>query len=522
MMARIALLLGLAAANTIILPPTTTKGKDVAVVWIHGADCDNAAYTNIAQAYIDQGASNGQRVWVGLPSFLFSVPEPLLIDHYVTETISEIKKAGFEGDNIFLAAHSLGGVMAQNYANDHSEIKGTILMGSVVLRSYHDLTESGQTQFSFPSPVLTLGGTKDGLLRVTRVAEGYYHQIENIVSSQKDMFPVVTIPGGSHMSFMSGTPPSAVYKSDLKPEIAEADAHKFIAKQMSTFIGHILGSRSTVSDKATKNFLAPLIEGMKMEGSYAIAPPCYDQTLVNRDSDPTCGHGAPWNAAYTQLNMAGDLPKKVKLNNNDNFHRVYTTTPVHLPQVNNTCDGTSKCTLESITVTENYYERLDSLDTGKYPISAFEMKTKLSSRQRMQADSGVDVDFSDSDETGNRCGDINNESLQWGIAHSSAEAVDRYNKLGQKYVIGDDMGPYNEGPLWIWTYMDYKTSKDKTTVTVSAPMMRTPTSYFIGSAAGFHYCKVLSPFRVMEWIYVDSLYEFDGLKSSSTTELVQE
>jgi len=453
---------------------------------------------------------------------LFSVPEPLLIDKYVTSTIEEIRNSGFTGDNIFLAAHSLGGVMIQNYAADHPEIKGSVLMGSVLLRSNHNLQSSGKTLFDYPSPVLTLGGTKDGLLRVTRVAEAYYHQVENIDKSQKDMFPVVTIPGGSHMSFMSGTPPSAVYKSDLRPEIAESDAHKFVAKQMSTFIGHILGSWSTVSDSATKTFLAPLIEGMKMEGSYALAPPCYDETLVDRSNDPTCAHGSPWIQGYAQLNMAGDLPSGIKLHNDDNFHRVYTVTPVHLPQVNNTCSAGSKCTLESITVTENYYERLDSLDTGKYPISAFEMKAKLTSRQRMQIKAGVaDADFSALDEDGDRCADINNESLQWGIAHSSAEAVDRYNRLGQKYVMGTDKGPYNEGPLWIWTYMAYNTSKDKTTVTVRSPMMRTPTDYFIGDAAGFHYCKVLSPFRVMEWIYVDSLYQFDGLKSNEYTDASQ-
>ena len=44
-------------------------------------------------------------------------------------------------------------------------------------------------------------------------------------------------------------------------------------------------------------------------------------------------------------------------------------------------------------------------------------------------------------------------------------------------------------------------------------MMRTPTDYFIQSAAGFHYCKVLSPFRAMEWMYVDSLFEADGIKN---------
>ena len=79
------------------------------------------------------------------------------------------------------------------------------------------------------------------------------------------------------------------------------------------------------------------------------------------------------------------------------------------------------------------------------------------------------------------------------------------------------MGPYNEGPLWIWTYMKYKESDDKKTVTVQSAMMRTPTDYLISAAAGFHYCKVLSPFKVLEWMYVDSLLEFNGL--NSTTEI---
>ena len=78
-------------------------------------------------------------------------------------------------------------------------------------------------------------------------------------------------------------------------------------------------------------------------------------------------------------------------------------------------------------------------------------------------------------------------------------------------VVGDDMGPYNEGPLWIWTYMAYDVNDDKTTMTVKSAMMRTPTDYPISAAAGFHYCKVLSPFRVLEHVYVDSLFERNGI-----------
>lgn len=70
------------------------------------------------------------------------------------------------------------------------------------------------------------------------------------------------------------------------------------------------------------------------------------------------------------------------------------------------------------------------------------------------------------------------------------------------------MGPYNAGPLWIWTYMNYVEETDSnghSVMTVKAPMMKTPVDYTLAAAAGFHYCKILSPARVAEWIYVDGL-----------------
>lgn len=47
-------------------------------------------------------------------------------------------------------------------------------------------------------------------------------------------------------------------------------------------------------------------------------------------------------------------------------------------------------------------------------------------------------------------------------------------------------------------------------------MMRTPTDYIIPSARGFHYCKVLSPFKALEWMLVDSLFTYDGIADDST------
>jgi len=70
--------------------------------------------------------------------------------------------------------------------------------------------------------------------------------------------------------------------------------------------------------------------------------------------------------------------------------------------------------LKTVTVTENKYDFLDMLDTGYYPVSASEMKTKISSRQAVQVKGGnADADFHETDEVGNRCAEINNESIKW-------------------------------------------------------------------------------------------------------------
>ena len=44
-----ALLAAKAAAETIVLPPINEGSSDIAIVWIHGMDCENTAYVQLAQ-----------------------------------------------------------------------------------------------------------------------------------------------------------------------------------------------------------------------------------------------------------------------------------------------------------------------------------------------------------------------------------------------------------------------------------------------------------------------------------------
>lgn len=180
--------LGTVMADHVILePPAGASGTSVAIIWIHGMECKPDAYRTIATEVQTVGATQGQKVWVGIPEFAFDVPEPILIGHYVTETLKELKEHGFAGENVFMAAHSLGGVMTQLYVGNSTfaaiPVKGVMLMGSVLLRNTRYITPTGKTQFNFTTPTLTLQGSKDGLLRVSRGAEAYFHQVVNIESS---------------------------------------------------------------------------------------------------------------------------------------------------------------------------------------------------------------------------------------------------------------------------------------------------------------------------------------------------
>lgn len=193
----------------------------------------------IAQEFQQQAAKDGLKAWIGIPNFSFDTPNPGEIGAHIQDAMTYIGYAGFTGDNWFLAAHSLGGVMTQQWLNgtstkpSPSSFKGQVLMSSVLLRGTRAIQADGSTKFEYATPTLTIGGTKDGLMRLTRISESYYHQVENIHSTQAGKFPVTVLEGVSHAQFGSGTPPSFVQKNDLRADVTEDDAHTRIGQAMA-------------------------------------------------------------------------------------------------------------------------------------------------------------------------------------------------------------------------------------------------------------------------------------------------
>ena len=424
-----------------------------------------------------------------------------MIGKEIQRVLDAMKQMGMNTTIVFLAGHSQGGIVLEDYVDTSSSaVSGLILMGSFLQRKYKNS--------SFPVPTLTINGELDGLCRVTRSMESYYHWILHSDNMTKSMtqYPVVVIPGMNHFEFASGDPPLLVKERDLKAEISVDMAHSTVATLINVFIEIQLGNDTrkmhlvqAVED--TGMFIQPLLKAYEREGFYHFIPPCYDQTPSSN-----CTVGCPWTETGQQI-MGGLDAAQIHVE--DAFHPVDQINPVHLPHVLNNCSANQTgCVLDVTTVSQNIYGVLDSLDTAFFETSATEIRAKMKSRQAiMEATGHTNVDFNKTD-GGSLCKLINQAAYEWALSISGNKTVQRFQKFGEPMVMGEDEGPYNVGPLWIWNPLKYKQTKDSSgekILLVQSVMMRTPIPYVIPVSAGFHYCKLLSPARAIEWIYVDGL-----------------
>ena len=71
----------------------------------------------------------------------------------------------------------------------------------------------------------------------------------------------------------------------------------------------------------------------------------------------------------------------------------------------------------------------------------------------------------------------------------------------------------------IWSSEDLKfattTASGRAQLTVSSPAMKYSVDMPI--IGGLHFCKLLSPARAIEWMYVDGLRYYDSLDNSTST-----
>lgn len=492
----------------VIVKPIKTGKQAVAVVLFTGPGIKPSQYSPLATTLQNMSSYS---LWIGIPEF----PSDAVLDSNIAQGIDRIlmslKSQGMEGSvKVFFAAHSpASAIVLQNYLVKNVTLtqstSGQILMGSFLQRSYHT------TPYQYPIKTLTISGELDGICRVTRIMEEYYLRIQQSKDFNEAItsFPVVIVRGMTHFQFASGEPSPQIKDNDFRPEISHDLAQATVTALVSNFIEVILGNTSqlsTIKTAVTNTgiFLQPIIEAYLLEASYKFKTPCYENP-----PSPSCQVGCPW--TQTAMVTMGELPS-AKLNDTDEIHPASELLPkFHHPAIFNKCSKPdSSCIVQLSSVSENIYNKDDS-DDGLTPNSAKEIRAKLKSRQSVMIAAGFkNVDFNVSD-AGSRCKTINQQAYNWALKMSGPSTVSRFKEFGVQLVMGEDRGCLDNGGLWIYLPMVYTQSKNSTggdIVIIESIQMKTQVTYKIGIFAGMHYCKLLSPARAMEWIYVDGLRKY--------------
>ncbi|MBF0443150.1 MAG: hypothetical protein HQK54_14675, partial [Oligoflexales bacterium] len=297
-------------------------------------------------------------------------------------------------------------------------------------------------------------------------------------------------------------------KRDLPSPISFTQAHAEIARITAAFIDFHSGIDNdaflTLKDYSigTGIMLRPLIEAMELEGSHHLKPPCNTKGA----DQANCWSGSKWSALVSPM-MGGSI-RHVKYESFDEFHEVWRMFPFFHPRVYNTCSLDQKdCVLRLKTITQNVYEYLESYDIGFSSPAALEMRVKMKSRQLIRMAAGFEKEDFEKTDSFDICAQINQTAIDWAVYHASQKVRNRYIDHGIPMVVGKDIGPFLTGPRWIWTPLSMKTVDrgGKLVREVRSPTMRTSVDLKIKGAGGQHYCKLLSPFRAIEWVYIDSL-----------------
>jgi hypothetical protein len=118
------------------------------------------------------------------------------------------------------------------------------------------------------------------------------------------------------------------------------------------------------------------------------------------------------------------------------------------------------------------------------------------------------------DEHVSYCREINEASYEWALKESFPKTAARYRIMGAPMKFLDDVFPIGGlpvGPEWIDQPLHLVEKNGGEWLEVSSPAMPCcmalpgQSCLVILDSQGFHFCKLLSPARAMEWIYLDGL-----------------
>jgi hypothetical protein len=518
LMALVAIAIGSFAAGAevdshIVLPPLSpekTSLPEKMLIFMPGGKVPNEKYVSTAKAI--QQSADQLRLWVVIPGIFqrlciiscsaTSICSPL---HSAVEAALGMAKErgwtrGKDGEDTWLAGHSLGGVCANTLFQAYTK-KGSSdfpYAGLIVMGSYVD--EAGDHDLlHYPVPALTLNVELDGGLARPGKTAVWWRQHLALQASHGEEYalahkPVIVLPKLNHSDFC----PGFNVPGDLMAEVSQAEATAEIGRVVGAFL-HVQTSASSAAAATaplevlrervawTKNLLEPYLEAQ----AYERRPT--DTRWSAEGASPLC--------AEAQHIVAGLSEKDDKrLDVQDGFH-VKSSNFEH-------CHPNWTATAGKLSVRScghaDYYADIDN--TGSIT-AASEVACKLLSSARVAQQLSTSAS-----QPSVECREINMHAVRLAESLAAKSTLERYRRIGRGWCfLEDEPVTGNIGPLFVFTAA-LKLTSNATCMAVASPVLKTELDGKI--YPGNHYCKVLSPARALDWMMTDGLKREGGLAAA--------
>ena len=458
------------------LPAPGKAAPSALFVFAPGANRNASEYLELMQLVQSKSALN---LAVATLKFTVSFPNPIEFSGHVRNAIEFAKAdagiSSLENAQVFVGGHSLGGIFARDLVVSQK------LGGLVLFASYLNADSKNNASLAnYPYPVLTLGGERDGLTRITRIAKEW-EQLQKFAGTpaSENMLvqkPVVVFPNMNHSLFASGE----VQKSDFSSPLSVEVAHNAIADKVAAFL-NVHGGSNKLSAAQLQNSRAELVQGVEQSG-----PVVGGFLRALQKDDVVCEE-----SQVAVLNIAPDSLQTLKVKTSQETNVL--SFAGSKPKLEKDDEGALAIT---VSVLENKF--FNPLDFSTIQESPKEIACKMKSQEAVLAEVAGTVLGEEKS-----CAELNEQSLQWALSQVTETQRERYSAEGHALEMVADKAA-KTGITWLPAGLQVEKSETNNgAYSVQSPTLRTaltaPKKF-----AGMAYCKLLPPSRAVEWILVES------------------
>jgi hypothetical protein len=454
----------------------------LSVVLFPGARVESDKYVEMAKAIVEQADGD---VSVFIADRFANVTNPIEARGRVQTVINLMTRRGEDDvrSRIFLAGHSQGGIGVYGLPVS-MDLGGLILLGSYIPRT----VLIGQTLADYKKPVLTLGGELDGLTGVNYLAREA--QSAQALAAEDDgiplLKPVILLPGVNHMQFADGS----TIDGDLPAEVDTEAAHQAIAQRVVNFLDihapastrgpEAAAAAQRIDVQTTLGAIGPYVATAGVEAGWCeraqVRASALEAGSFERvDFDTRIYKGVVGKAQFV-------LDKAKVQKDGDRYQ-------LHLPVFVQESPG--------------------PLDISKdHALSPESMWCKMRTQEALISETAAAA----SAEAAPGCAELNQwvieETLGMLDASSQARLAARYGAVADwQTSVGTDRveyGPFvisssQKGTGQAWVAGEFSMQPTEGGWKIDTVELKTGLDTWVPAFAGAHYCKLVTPGRIVEW-----------------------